>query len=50
MTMTALPSSRLQITQDHLRALYDNVPYRFTVYDSRSIGKVRQFAQRTVSS
>jgi type III restriction enzyme len=34
----------LKITQQHLRALYDNVPYRFTVYDSRSIAKVRQFA------
>ena len=34
----------LKITQDHLRALYDNVPYRFTVYD-KSIAKVRQFAQ-----
>src|SRR5262249_43257722 len=31
----------LKITQDHLRALYDNVPYRYTVYDSRSIAKVR---------
>ncbi len=35
----------LKITQEHLRGLYDNVPYRFTVYDSRSIAKVRQFAQ-----
>src|SRR5262245_51940280 len=35
----------LKITQDHLRSLYDNVPYRYTVYDSKSIGKVRQFAQ-----
>ncbi len=35
----------LKITQDHLRALYDNVPYRYTVYDSKSISKVRQFAQ-----
>ena len=35
----------LKITQDHLRSLYDNVPYRFTVYDSKSIGKVRQFVQ-----
>ncbi len=35
----------LKITQEHLRALYDNVPYRFTVYDSKSIAKVRQFAQ-----
>jgi len=35
----------LKITQEHLRALYDNVPYRHTVYDSKSIAKVRQFAQ-----
>src|SRR5437899_1207208 len=35
----------LKITYDHLHALYDNVPYRYTVYDSRSIAKVRQFAQ-----
>jgi type III restriction enzyme len=35
----------LKITQDHLRALYDNVPYRYTVYDSKNIAKVRQFAQ-----
>lgn len=35
----------LKITQDHLRAIDDNVPYRFTTYDSKSIGKVRQFAQ-----
>jgi type III restriction enzyme len=34
----------LKITQQHLRALYDNVPYRYTVYDSKSITKVRQFA------
>ena len=35
----------LKITQQHLRAIYDNVPYRFTTYDSKGIGKVRQFAQ-----
>lgn len=35
----------LKITQHHLRSLYDNVPYRFTSYDSRSIAKVRQFVQ-----
>lgn len=35
----------LKITQQHLRAIYDNVPYRFTTYDSKNIGKVRQFAQ-----
>ena len=34
----------LKVTQEHLRALYDNVPYRFTSYDSRGIAKVRQFA------
>lgn len=35
----------LKITQEHMRSLYDNVPYRYTVYDSKSIAKVRQFAQ-----
>ncbi len=34
----------LKVTQEHLRALYDNVPYRSAVYDSRNISKVRQFA------
>jgi len=34
----------LKVTEGHFRALYDNVPYRSTVYDSRSISKVRQFA------
>jgi type III restriction enzyme len=34
----------LKITQEHLRALYDNVAYRSTVYDSKSITKIRQFA------
>jgi len=34
----------LKITQQHLRALYDNVPYRYSVYDSKSIARVRQFA------
>lgn len=35
----------LKITQEHLRGLYDNVAYRFTVYDSKNIGRVRQFVQ-----
>ena len=35
----------LKITQEHLRLLYDNVPYRYASYDSRNITKVRQFAQ-----
>jgi len=34
----------LQITQTHLRALYDNAPYRFYVYDSANLSQVRQFA------
>jgi type III restriction enzyme len=34
----------LKDSQEHLRALYDNVPYRYSVYDSRSIAKVRQYA------
>src|SRR5205085_11329958 len=35
----------LKVTQDHLRGLFDNVPYRYTIYDSKSIARVRQFAQ-----
>lgn len=38
----------LKITQQHLRALYDNVPYRHSVYDSKSIARVRQFATSDV--
>jgi len=34
----------LQITEDHLRALYQNPPYRYYVYDSANITQVRQFA------
>lgn len=34
----------LQITQDHLRQLYDNPPYRFYAYDSSKLSQVRQFA------
>lgn len=34
----------LKVTQDHLRNIYDNVPYRFGIYDSKSITKIRQFA------
>ena len=35
----------LEVTKAHLRALFDNAAYRYTVYDSRSITKVRAFAQ-----
>jgi len=34
----------LKVTQDHLRALYDNPPYRYYVYDSSNLSQVRQFA------
>jgi len=33
-----------EVTQSHLRDLYQNVPYRFGVYDSASLAQVRQFA------
>jgi type III restriction enzyme len=33
-----------QITQEHFRALFDNVPYRFYTYDSANLSQVRQFA------
>jgi type III restriction enzyme len=34
----------LKITETHLRELYDNVPYRYQVYDSESLSKILQFA------
>ena len=34
----------LQITQDHLRQLYDSPPCRFYTYDSSKMSQVRQFA------
>ena len=34
----------LQVTEAHLKALYDNPPYRYYVYDSASLSQVRQFA------
>lgn len=34
----------LQITESHLRGLYDNVPCRYYVYDSANLSQVRQFA------
>ena len=30
--------------RDHLRGLYDNVPFDASVYDSKHLGRVRQFA------
>src|SRR6266568_5654382 len=34
----------LQITKAHLGQLYDNLPYRYYVYDSENLSQVRQFA------
>ena len=34
----------LQITGEHFRALYNNPPYRYYVYDSANLSQVRQFA------
>ncbi len=34
----------LQITEDHFRGLYANVPFEFFLYDSSKLGQVRNFA------
>ena len=34
----------LQITESHFRELYNNLPYRYYVYDSMKLSQVRQFA------
>ncbi len=34
----------LQITEKHLKALYENIPYRYYTYDSANLAQVRQFA------
>ncbi|HEX7594146.1 MAG TPA: DEAD/DEAH box helicase family protein, partial [Anaerolineae bacterium] len=34
----------LEITEKHLRELYDNLPYRYYAYDSDNLSQVRQFA------
>ena len=33
----------LQVTEKHLRKLYDNIPYRYYSYDSENLSQVRQF-------
>ena len=35
----------LNITKDHFKALYDNIPYRFYEYISRNLSQVKVFAQ-----
>ena len=34
----------LQITQEHFRSLYANVPFEYFLYDSSKLGQVRNFA------
>ncbi len=34
----------LQITKEHFKGLYDNVPYDYFIYDSQKLGQVRNFA------
>lgn len=34
----------IDLLRDHLRGLYDNVPFDASVYDSKQLGRVRQFA------
>ena len=34
----------IDVMKDHFRTLYDNVPFDHFVYDSKRLGKVRQFA------
>ncbi len=34
----------LEMTESHFRELYDNIPYRYYVYDSKKLSQVRQFA------
>ncbi|MDM8536374.1 DEAD/DEAH box helicase family protein [Desulfobacterales bacterium HSG17] len=34
----------LQITEEHFKTLYDNIPFDYFVYDSQKLGQVRSFA------
>jgi len=34
----------IEITKEHFRTLYDNEPFDYFVYDSKKLGRVRQFA------
>lgn len=34
----------LEITQEHLKGLYDNIPYNFFIYDSSKLNEVRDFS------
>ncbi len=34
----------IQLMQEHLRAIYNNASFDYFVYDSKQLGKIRQFA------
>jgi len=34
----------IEITREHFRALYNNLPYEYFVYDARKVNRLRQFA------
>jgi type III restriction enzyme len=34
----------LQMTEEHFKALYDNIPYNFFIYDSSKLNEVRDFS------
>ena len=34
----------IEITADHFRALYNNIPFEYFVYDARRVNRLRQFA------
>ncbi len=34
----------LEMTESHFKELYDNIPYRYYVYDSEKLSQVRQFS------
>lgn len=36
-----------QMTEPHFRELFSNFPYRYTVYDSGNLSRLRQFAEAT---
>jgi type III restriction enzyme len=37
----------LEVTKEHLRAIYDNLPYRYSVYDSKNLAKLWNFCVTT---
>jgi type III restriction enzyme len=38
----------IEITAEHFRALYDNLPFEHFVYDAKQVNRLRQFATSTI--